>query len=111
MANLHHCSAHGLRKAAARRLAESLPRFNSGDYLFSSVFGKAAVNGFSKAKARLDRLMLEELRKNDTRATLLPFVLHDCRRTVRTRLSSLRVPDIVAEQVIGHGRKGLQRVY
>jgi len=23
MANLHHCSAHGLRKAAARRLAEA----------------------------------------------------------------------------------------
>src|SRR5262249_18483737 len=81
------------------------------DYLFSSVFGKAAVNGFSKAKARLDKLMLEELRKNDAKATLPPFVLHDCRRTVRTRLSSLRVPDIVAEQVIGHGPKGLQRVY
>jgi hypothetical protein len=29
----------------------------------------------------------------------------------RTRLASLRVPDLVAEMVIGHGRKGLQRVY
>jgi integrase len=39
------------------------------------------------------------------------FVIHDLRRTVRTRLSSLRVPDAVAEMVIGHGRKGIQRVY
>ena len=40
-----------------------------------------------------------------------PWVIHDIRRTVRTRLASLRVPDMVAEMVIGHGRKGLQRVY
>jgi hypothetical protein len=39
------------------------------------------------------------------------WVVHDIRRTVRTRLSSLRVPDRVAELVIGHGGKGLQRVY
>ena len=30
---------------------------------------------------------------------------------MRTRLSSLRIPDVVCEMVIGHGRKGLQRVY
>ena len=37
--------------------------------------------------------------------------LHDLRRTVRTRLAGLGVPDTVAEQIIGHGRKGLARVY
>ena len=40
-----------------------------------------------------------------------PWVVHDIRRTVRTRLASLRVSDLVAEMVIGHGRKGIQRVY
>jgi hypothetical protein len=30
---------------------------------------------------------------------------------MRTHLSALQVPDAVAEMVIGHGRKGLQRVY
>ncbi len=40
-----------------------------------------------------------------------PFVLHDVRRTVRTRLAGLRVPSEVAEMVIGHGKKGLARVY
>jgi len=40
-----------------------------------------------------------------------PFVLHDLRRTVRTRLSDLKVRDEVAEMIIGHGRKGMQRIY
>ena len=40
-----------------------------------------------------------------------PFRLHDIRRTVRTRLAGLRIADEVAEMIIGHGRKGIQRVY
>jgi integrase len=93
-------------------LLRGLPRFKRGDYLFSTTFGTKPVDGFSKAKARLDRLMLEKLREaHGEKAKLPPFVVHDLRRTVRTRLSKLRVPDTVAEMVIGHGRKGIQRVY
>jgi hypothetical protein len=33
------------------------------------------------------------------------------RRTLRTHLSALRIPDHVAELTIGHARQGLQRVY
>jgi len=80
-----------------------LPRFTKGDHLFSSTFGEKPVAGFSKAKTRLDALMAARLSA--------PWVIHDIRRTVRTKLASLRVPDMVAEMVIGHGRKGLQRVY
>ena len=43
--------------------------------------------------------------------TIPPWVIHDIRRTVRTRLASLKISDLVAEMVIGHGRKGIQRVY
>jgi integrase len=96
----------------------TLPRFNRGDYLFSASFGKAPVSGFSKAKQRLDRHMLDELREiagqrgDDPKAVALAgFVNHDLRRTVRTRLSALKVPDHIAEAVIGHGRKGIARVY
>jgi integrase len=89
----------------------ALPRFKSGDCLFSASFGKAPADDFFRRKNQIDALMLEELRKVDSKATLPPFVIHDLRRTMRTRLSSLRVPDTVAEMVIGHGRKGLQRVY
>ena len=95
-------------------ILETLPRFNKGDHLFSTTMGEKPVSGFSKAKTNLDRRMLRTLKamaRERTRATLAPFVLHDLRRTVRTRLSSLQVPDTVAEMVIGHGRKGIQRVY
>ena len=102
----------------AMAILESLPRFNRGDHLFSTTFGEKPVSGFSKAKARLDRHMLRALRamarmRGDDAASveLAPFVIHDLRRTMRTRLASLRVADVVAEMVIGHGRKGLQRVY
>jgi integrase len=87
-------------------LLETLPSFNQGDHLFSTSLGKSPVTGFAKAKLRLDRLMQEELGKKPT-----PFRLHDIRRTVRTRLAGLRIADEVAEMIIGHGRKGIQRVY
>ena len=41
---------------------ETLPRFKRGDHLFSTNFGKQPVNGFSKAKTRLDREMLRSWR-------------------------------------------------
>jgi integrase len=84
-------------------ILNDLPRFTKGDHLFSTTFGEKPVAGFSKAKTRLDALMTARLSA--------PWVTHDIRRTVRTKLASLRVPDQVAEMVIGHGRKGLQRVY
>ena len=85
---------------AAMSLLEALPRWNAGDYLFSTD-GRKPVNGFSGAKADLDAKMSVEA----------PWVTHDLRRTVRTRLASLKVADVTAEQIIGHGRRGLQRVY
>jgi integrase len=87
-------------------ILEALPRFTKGDYLFSTTFGEKPVSGFSKAKARLDAMMAEDLGSSPA-----PWVIHDIRRTVRTGLASLRVADMVAEMIIGHGRRGLQRVY
>ena len=87
-------------------LLQDLPRFARGDHLFSTTMGAKAVNGFSKMKARFDKAVSAELgRKID------PFVLHDIRRTVRTRLSALPIPDLVRELVIGHAQKGLHKVY
>jgi integrase len=90
----------------ASAVIEALPRFTKGDHLFSTTFGEKPVSGFSKAKARLDAIMA-----GGSGAPPVPWVIHDIRRTVRTRLASLRIADMVAEMVIGHGRKGLQRVY
>jgi integrase len=87
-------------------ILESLPRFNKGDYVFSTMFGAKPVNGFSKAKAKLDRAMTVELA-----GRLEPFVIHDIRRSVRTGLSALPVSDLVRELVIAHTKPGLHKVY
>jgi integrase len=97
-------------------LLRTLPRFVGGDFLFTSTGGRQPVNSFGRVKNELDRRMLRTLkalalRRGERAVTLRPFVVHDLRRSVRTRLSALRVPDAVAEMVIGHGRKGIQRVY
>jgi integrase len=91
---------------SAMVIVKDLPTFTKGEYLFSTTFGKQPVGGFAGAKERLDKLMTEELGEE-----LKPFRIHDLRRTVRTRLASLKVPDKIAEMVIGHGKKGLGRVY
>jgi hypothetical protein len=40
-----------------------------------------------------------------------PWVIHDLRRVVRTKLAKLKVSDLVAELILGHGKKGVQRIY
>src|SRR5262249_48119435 len=86
-------------------ILESLPRFND-DFLFSAKLGKTPVSSFTQPKHLIDAGMESVLGK-----TPPEWITHDIRRTVRTRLASLRVADVVAEMVIGHGRKGIQRVY
>jgi integrase len=92
--------------ADARAVLESLPHFTRGNFIFTTTLGEKPVINYGKAKSRLDRYMAEELGHPSE-----PFRLHDLRRTVRTRLSSLRVAFEVAEMVIGHGKRGNQRVY
>jgi integrase len=95
----------------------SLPRFNGGDFLFSTTNGAKPVDGFSKAKAKLDREMLIELRKavddpnEREKVTLKPFKIHDIRRTVRTGLAKLEIPFDIAERVLAHARPVLEQTY
>jgi integrase len=100
-------------------LLKELPRFKRGDHLFTTTYGEKPINGFSKSKARLDGRMLDLLQEfardngdDDSGAvTLRSFVIHDIRRTVRTHLSALPVPDLVRELVIAHTKTGLHKVY
>jgi hypothetical protein len=89
-------------------LLQGIPRFERGDFVFSTTFGRAPVSGFSKVKIRVDRLMLEHVTEG---GAIPPWVLHDVRRTVRTRLSSLPISDLVRELVIAHSKPQLHRVY
>jgi integrase len=85
---------------AAIGLIERLPRFTSGDCVFTTTGGAKSINGFSKAKTRIDRL-----------SGVAGWKIHDLRRTMRTHLSALPVQDLVRELVIAHAKPGLHRVY
>jgi hypothetical protein len=63
--------------------------------------------------ARLDQRILRTRRAlaRDHRAKLTPLVLHDIRRTMRTHLSALPIPDFVRELVIGHAKPDLHGVF
>jgi integrase len=87
-------------------LLEALPRFNNGDFVFSTTFGAGPVNGFSTAKVKLDHAMAAELG-----SAVDPFVTHDVRRTMRTGLSALPIADRVRELVIAHAQVGMHKVY
>jgi integrase len=87
-------------------LLEDLPRFKRGEHVFSTSAGEKPTMITDKIKQKIDALMAQELGTKPK-----PWVVHDLRRTVRSHLAALRVPDHVAEMVLGHGRKGLQRVY
>ncbi|MBP2444833.1 tyrosine-type recombinase/integrase [Rhizobium leguminosarum] len=92
-------------------LIAAMPTYSAGDCIFSFTSGAKPINGFSRAKAALHDAMLLEMQRVNDQAELPDWTLHDVRRTVRTRLSGLRVNADVAEMVIGHGKKGLERVY
>jgi integrase len=98
----------------------ALPRFQSGEFLFSHSHGKRPLkpNQFSDVKERLDAIMFKELEqiaiegeKDAKRVTLPAFVNHDIRRTVRTHLSALRIGEEVREAVLAHVRPGIRGVY
>jgi integrase len=99
-------------------ILQSLPRFRSADHLFSSTFGQTATNNFCRAKRRLDEQMLLSWRAlgrvrglDRRKACIAPFVVHDVRRSMRTQLSALPIPDLVRELVIAHTKPGLHKVY
>jgi integrase len=91
----------------AMKILKAIPRKTdktgekSGPYVFSTTNGKVPISGFSKAKSQLDELL----------ENMPGWVYHDLRRTMRTHLSGLPVPDLVAELVIAHAKPGLHKVY
>jgi Phage integrase family len=102
----------------AKEVLTSLPRFKGGQYLFSLSAGKTPVAMSAAFKSDLDRRMLRTLRAlarrngEDYRTVKLePWTNHDLRRVVRSALSSLRVPHVVAEAILAHRQGGVVAVY
>ncbi|MEJ0076848.1 MAG: tyrosine-type recombinase/integrase [Alphaproteobacteria bacterium] len=98
-------------------LLSEIDEWDECDFVFS-FDGERCFNGYSKSKLRLDQRMALAWRaarrvrglrwKNEE---LPNWTLHDIRRTVRTRMSELKIDDKIAEHVIGHARVGIQGVY
>ena len=90
----------------AVRILRTLPRFKRG-YAFTASGGARPISNMSKMKRRLDEMVTERHAE-----PMPPWVLHDVRRTVRTRLvSDIGVEAFTAERVIGHALPGLHGVY
>ena len=97
-------------------ILKPVPRFEGGVFVFSTTAGQRPVSGFSKAKTSVDRAIANALAETRQKPTDKPdelpaWTIHDLRRTVRTRLSSLSVLPLVAELVIGHKQAGIHAVY
>jgi len=80
-------------------IINSLPQY-VGPYLFSHKGGKSPVNGWSRAKMRLDAL-----------SGVTGWKFHDLRRTARTRISAIPAEEHVREALLAHGRRGIQAHY
>ena len=84
---------------AAIAILKGLPRWTD-PCVFSITDGKRPITGFSKMKEKIDALTLG----------MAPWRFHDLRRTMRTGLGGLPVPNNVSELCIAHA-PGLHRVY
>jgi integrase len=98
-------------------LFETLPRF-AQDHLFTTTLGIRPVWISDKIKKDLDRRMLRSLRAlarvrgaDPAKVKLEKWVNHDLRRTLRSRLSMLRVHPEVAEALLAHVKPGIKGVY
>jgi integrase len=96
---------------AAREVLKARPRIEGCEYVFSNDGGRP-MTGYSKPKARLDAAVLAKLRETDPKAKPLEnWTLHDLRRTARSLLARAGVSTEVAEECLGHKRKGVEGVY
>ncbi len=94
------------------------PHFRDGRYIFSTTHGEKSISLDDKTKRALDEAMLAELREikqergdDISKLKLTPWRNHDIRRTVRTNLSRLRIPEEVREAILAHKLTGIKAHY
>ena len=94
----------------ALALLSTLPHFAAGDCVFSTTSGEKSVSGYSKGKAATDR-KVEKLVKAGQAAAVEPWRWHDLRRTARTGMAEIGIPEIVSERILNHAPRGLVGIY
>lgn len=67
-------------------------------------------NGFGYAKRVLDAAIARR-RQAEGRKAMPEWCLHDLRRTVRSGMPALGVAEVVAERILAHDQRGIERHY
>jgi integrase len=90
-----------------------------GDFVFASGrtgnahegrdSGPVALAGWSKAKERLDELMLKHLKDGEEEPE--EWRLHDLRRTAATHMAKLGVDRLVISKILNHAEGGVTKTY
>lgn len=78
----------------------ALPVYGENAYVFSTTGGERPSSNYNKIKRELDRL-----------SGTSGWTIHDLRRTVRSKLAELRVPEVVARKVLNHEAGKVDRIY
>jgi integrase len=91
----------------AWEIVETLPRFNSCEWLFRAARGDGHIDGWSPMRQRL----CDIIKANNSGAAIPLWTIHDLRHTVKTGLSRLRVNSDIKDRVLGHAKKGMDAVY
>jgi integrase len=103
---------------AARAVLRAIPRKDGCDFVLSTT-GTTPISGFSRAKIALDvaivKARAEAASRDGTKAPpLLPWRLHDMRRTGVSTLARLGFDSIVVDMLLAHQPaklRGVARVY
>jgi integrase len=83
-------------------LINALPRVANNPHVFPAAYGGGPVSAFGVFKQVLDKHLPANMR---------PWRLHDLRRTARTCMAAINVPDHIAERTLGHQLQGIQAIY
>jgi len=83
-------------------LLSNIPRIGRRPPMVFTTTGTSMISGMARAKRRLDERMLAIARQENSKATIVPWVLHDLRRTCATGLQRLGVALPVIEKVLNH---------
>ena len=104
---------------ALREVFSAVPRGTRGDFVFTAKDGARPIaTGGTHIKTTLDGEMLTILRQraeargeSADKVVLRKWRNHDIRRSCRSTLARLKIPEDVAEAVLAHRRGGVVQTY
>ena len=93
----------------ARKELALIPHVHRSTFVFPNRSGRGCLKGIQKPKAGWIDAMLDVLDEHGKSGG--SFRLHDLRHTAKTRMHALGIADNVSEAILGHEKRGIQRIY